>query len=67
MKYVTWWMMAAGVVLAPFAEAHFKLLEPQSWLVENDLGVDTEIGGVMSSLPETRWLKSVVPLVSEPE
>jgi len=23
---------------APFASAHFKLLEPQSWLVENDMG-----------------------------
>lgn len=44
MKHVTGWMLAAGVVLAPFAEAHFRLLEPQSWLVENDLGDPQKLG-----------------------
>jgi hypothetical protein len=28
----------AAAMFAPPASAHFKLLEPQSWLVENDLG-----------------------------
>lgn len=44
MKHVTGWMLAAGVLLAPLAEAHFKLLEPQSWLVENDLGDPQKLG-----------------------
>lgn len=26
------------VLLAPFAEGHFRLIEPKSWVVENDLG-----------------------------
>jgi hypothetical protein len=43
-KYVTGWMLFAGVVLAPLAEAHFKLLEPQSWLVENDFGDPQKLG-----------------------
>jgi hypothetical protein len=37
-------MLAAGVLLAPLAEAHFRLLEPQSWLVENDLGDPQKLG-----------------------
>jgi hypothetical protein len=44
MKHVTGWMLAAGVLLAPLAEAHFRLLEPQSWLVENDLGDPQKLG-----------------------
>lgn len=33
-------MLVAGIVIltGPLAAAHFKLLEPSSWLVENDLG-----------------------------
>jgi hypothetical protein len=37
-------MLAAGILLAPLAEAHFKLLEPQSWLIENDLGDPQKLG-----------------------
>jgi len=44
MKHVTGWMLAAGLVLAPLADAHFNLLEPQSWLVENDLGDPQKLG-----------------------
>jgi hypothetical protein len=28
----------ATVLLAPFAEGHFRLIEPKSWVVENELG-----------------------------
>jgi hypothetical protein len=40
MKYSLGVLLAASATLlvAPFADAHFRLLEPQSWLVENDLG-----------------------------
>jgi hypothetical protein len=31
-------------MIAPFANAHFRLLEPQSWLVENDLGDPQKLG-----------------------
>ena len=34
----------ATLLVAPFADAHFKLLEPQSWLVENDLGDPQKLG-----------------------
>jgi hypothetical protein len=34
----------ALVVLAPFAGAHFRLLEPQSWIVENQLGDPQKLG-----------------------
>jgi hypothetical protein len=33
-----WMVPPALVVLAPFAGAHFRLLEPQSWIVEDQLG-----------------------------
>ncbi len=33
-----WLGLAAAVVLVPLAEAHFRLLEPKSWVVENDVG-----------------------------
>ncbi len=39
--------LLAGVAMAtllPFAWAHFRLLEPQSWLVENDLGDPQKLG-----------------------
>jgi hypothetical protein len=35
---------AALAILAPFADAHFRLLEPQSWLVENNLGDPQKLG-----------------------
>jgi hypothetical protein len=40
------WLLAvvAIVVLAPLAGAHFRLLEPQSWLVENNLGDPQKLG-----------------------
>jgi len=40
-------LMLSGAVLAilvPFASAHFKLIEPQSWLVENNLGDPQKLG-----------------------
>lgn len=41
------WLMIAATALpasTPFAGAHFKLLEPASWLVENDLGDPQKLG-----------------------
>jgi len=40
MKHTAGWFLATAALmtLAPFAEAHFKLLEPGSWLVESNLG-----------------------------
>jgi hypothetical protein len=35
---------AAAAILVPFASAHFRLLEPQSWLVENSLGDPQKLG-----------------------
>src|ERR1700691_4951522 len=35
---------AALAILAPFADAHFRLLEPQGWLVENNLGDPQKLG-----------------------
>jgi hypothetical protein len=35
---------AAATVLVPFASAHFRLLEPQSWLVESSLGDPQKLG-----------------------
>ncbi len=45
----------AAVMIAPFANAHFRLLEPQSWLVENDLGDPQKLGpcGGTSANPGT--------------
>lgn len=39
-----WMLPPALVVLAPFAGAHFRLLEPQSWIVENQLGDPQKLG-----------------------
>ena len=36
-------MVVFGTVV-PFASAHFKLLEPASWLMENDLGDPQKLG-----------------------
>src|SRR4026209_1039458 len=37
-------MAFGAILLSPFATAHFKLLEPQSWLVENNLGDPQKLG-----------------------
>ena len=39
-----WLIPPALLVLAPFAGAHFRLLEPQSWVVENQLGDPQKLG-----------------------
>lgn len=46
MKFLKGWLLAgaATVVLTPIAWAHFRLLEPQSWLVENNLGDPQKMG-----------------------
>jgi hypothetical protein len=46
MKLRTGWLLAAVTLaaLTPFAGAHFRLLEPQSWLVENNLGDPQKLG-----------------------
>ena len=45
----------AALMIAPFANAHFRLLEPQSWLVENELGDPQKLGpcGGTSANPGT--------------
>lgn len=46
MKSVTACLLAtaAVAVMTPFADAHFRLLEPQSWLVESNLGDPQKLG-----------------------
>ncbi len=39
-----WMVPPVLVVLAPLAGAHFRLLEPQSWIVENQLGDPQKLG-----------------------
>src|SRR5215813_7819485 len=36
--------VAATAALAPFAHAHFRLLEPASWIEENQLGDPQKMG-----------------------
>src|SRR5256885_10240805 len=36
--------LAATAAIAPFAWAHFKLLEPASWIEENNLGDPQKLG-----------------------
>src|SRR4029077_17227206 len=36
--------LAASAAIAPFAWAHFKLLEPASWIEENALGDPQKLG-----------------------
>ncbi len=36
--FVVFSCLIATVLLAPFAEGHFRLIEPKSWVVENELG-----------------------------
>jgi hypothetical protein len=38
------WLVPAVAILAPFARAHFHLLEPQSWLVEATNGDPQKLG-----------------------
>src|ERR1700691_5467720 len=46
MKPSCGWLLSvvAIVVFAPLAGAHFQLLEPQSWLVEDNLGDPQKLG-----------------------
>ena len=46
MRYFVAGIFALGAVaaLAPFADAHFKLLEPESWLVEANNGDPQKLG-----------------------
>jgi hypothetical protein len=37
-------VVVAMVVLTPFAGAHFRLLEPQPWLMQNNLGDPQKLG-----------------------
>jgi hypothetical protein len=39
-----WLAPIALLAAAPFAWAHFRLLEPQSWIVENNLGDPQKLG-----------------------
>jgi hypothetical protein len=39
-----WLAPAAMLAAAPFTWAHFRLLEPQSWIVENNLGDPQKLG-----------------------
>jgi|HubBroStandDraft_1064217.scaffolds.fasta_scaffold118018_2 hypothetical protein len=39
-----WMVPPALLVLAPFAAAHFRLMEPQSWIVENQQGDPQKLG-----------------------
>lgn len=46
MKYLAVFVIASAAMalLTPFAAAHFKLLEPGSWLVESNLGDPQKLG-----------------------
>ena len=39
-----WFLVLGVMMLAPYAGAHFRLLEPQGWLVENNLGDPQKLG-----------------------
>jgi hypothetical protein len=41
---VLWMGFAAMAVVAPFAGGHFRLLEPQGWIMENNLGDPQKLG-----------------------
>src|SRR5580698_1368979 len=44
-RYIGRWLAPAAIfAAAPFAWAHFRLLEPQSWIVENNLGDPQKLG-----------------------
>jgi len=36
--------LIAAALLVPLANAHFKLMEPKSWVVENNLGNPQKAG-----------------------
>jgi hypothetical protein len=46
MKFPGGWLLALGAmaIAMPYAGAHFRLLEPQGWLVENNLGDPQKMG-----------------------
>jgi hypothetical protein len=45
MRLAGWLLAAAAAVwIVPFAGGHFRLLEPASWLVENNLGDPQKLG-----------------------
>jgi hypothetical protein len=45
LRYAGRWLAPAAIIAAaPFAWAHFRLLEPQSWIVENNLGDPQKLG-----------------------
>jgi hypothetical protein len=46
MKFRGVWLLALGAMAVgtPYAAAHFRLLEPQGWLVENNLGDPQKLG-----------------------
>ena len=48
------------LTLVPFADAHFKLLEPESWLVENNLGDPQKLGPCGGTTPNAGMPSNVV-------
>jgi hypothetical protein len=45
LRYASLWLTPVVILAAaPFAWAHFRLLEPQSWIVENNLGDPQKMG-----------------------
>jgi hypothetical protein len=44
LRYILVAVIALAVVTPPFASAHFKLLMPESWLIENNLGDPQKAG-----------------------
>ena len=55
MKCLAGCLLLLAAILAPFAEAHFQLLEPQSWLVENKLGDPQKLGPCGGYQPCVTW------------
>jgi len=44
-RFLGWsFALAATAAIAPFASAHFRLLEPASWIEENNLGDPQKLG-----------------------
>lgn len=44
-RHAGWWLAPIAILaVAPFAWGHFRLLEPQSWIVENNLGDPQKLG-----------------------
>jgi hypothetical protein len=47
----------------PLAEAHFKLLMPQSWIVENDLGGSTDAFETDIDIPNVNCPKCTLQII----